>query len=327
MFVRLVFVLPVVFCARPHLQSEFLDEIGKTGESSDSPPQHEAKTRREAALAEDGKQEVKAKMERYSVAAKDGSVEKGAKLERGGKREVLKKNGEEKTTEEVLEENEAKKEGVAKTEREAKQADKTYAERNAKAQTEADAFKDAATAFGDGSEAAAKQREKLRQLAKAERAAKAAVEADRKKAAAEAKEKAEAEEEAAGKAADKARAASLAAKVEHIKKMRVEHKKKAEHEVDVLDKSSKAEADKERKEKVDIWGSKDGAAGAAVRKTVDVGLDEKAAAAKAEEEEKECHSFKNRIIITNKTRKSSNPTFPLTNLNAISTIHQMNARQ
>merc|ERR1711976_1093695 len=48
----------------------------------------------------------------------------------------------------------------------------------------------------------------------------------------------------------------------------------------------KEEAEKEIKEKVDIWGSKDGAAGAAVRKTVDVGLDEKDAAAKAEEEEK-----------------------------------------
>merc|ERR1711976_972083 len=63
-------------------------------------------------------------------------------------------------------------------------------------------------------------------------------------------------------------------------------KKKAEHEVDVLDKSKKEEAEKEIKEKVDIWGSKDGAAGAAVRKTVDVGLDEKDAEAKAEEEEK-----------------------------------------
>merc|ERR1712232_85198 len=43
---------------------------------------------------------------------------------------------------------------------------------------------------------------------------------------------------------------------------------------------------KETKEKIDLWGSKDGAAGAAVRKTVDIGLDDKEAEAKAEEEEK-----------------------------------------
>merc|ERR1711881_54506 len=164
--------------------------------------------------------------------------------------------------------------------------DTKFAERNAKADAEADMFKDIAGKFGDGAEAAAKERERMRKLAKAERKKKAGIEADRKKAAAEASEKSAVEEEKAAKAADKAREASLAAKVEHIKKLRVEHKKKAEHEVDVLDKSKKSEADKEAKERVDIWGSKDGAAGAAVRQTVDVGLDEKAAAAKAEEEEK-----------------------------------------
>merc|ERR1712110_1358082 len=61
--------------------------------------------------------------------------------------------------------------------------------------------------------AAAKERERLRKIAKAERAKKASVEADRKKDAAEASEKAAAEEEKAAKAADKAREANLAAKV------------------------------------------------------------------------------------------------------------------
>merc|ERR1712003_177323 len=99
------------------------------------------------------------------------------------------------------------------------------------------------------------------------------------------------EEEKANKAADKAREASLAAKVEHIKKMRAEHKKKASHEYAVLDKSKKEEEQKEEQERMDIWGSKDGAAGAAVRNTVDIGLDDAAAEAKAEEEEK-VHSVK-----------------------------------
>merc|ERR1711862_150797 len=131
--------------------------------------------------------------------------------------------------------------------REAKQRDKSFAERNAKADVEADAFKDAANEFGDGAEAAAKERERLRKIAKAERAKKASVEADRKKAAAEAREKAEADEEKAAKAADKAREASIAAKVEHIKKLRAEHKKKAGHEYAELDKSKKeANAKSER---------------------------------------------------------------------------------
>merc|ERR1712066_118590 len=96
----------------------------------------------------------------------------------------------------------------------------------AKAEAEVEAFKDAANQFGDGTEAAAKERERLRKIAKAERAKKASVEADRKNATAEASEKAAAGEEKAAKAADKAREATLAAKVEHIKKMRAEHKKK-----------------------------------------------------------------------------------------------------
>merc|ERR1712173_312598 len=118
------------------------------------------------------------------------------------------------------------------------------AERNAKADAEADMFKDVANQFGDGAEAAAKERERMRKIAKAERAKKAEVEADRKKAAAEASEKAAAEEEEAAKAADKAREASLAAKVEHIKKMRAEHKNKAGHEYTELDKSKKEEQDR-----------------------------------------------------------------------------------
>merc|ERR1712232_876100 len=97
--------------------------------------------------------------------------------------------------------------------------------------------------------------------------------------------------EKAAKAADKAREASLAAKVEHIKKMRAEHKKKAGQEYAELDKSKKEEKQREEKERVDIWGNKEGAAGAAVRNTVDVGLDGAAAEAKAEEEEK-VHSVK-----------------------------------
>merc|ERR1711862_1026013 len=114
-----------------------------------------------------------------------------------------------------------------------------------------------------GSEAAAKDRERLRKLAKAERAKKAAVEAERKKTAAEAREKAEADEEKAAKAADKEREASIAAKVEHIQKMRAEHKKKAGHEYAELDKSKKEEDERKDKERVDIWGTEDGAAGAA----------------------------------------------------------------
>merc|ERR1712151_1125125 len=151
--------------------------------------------------------------------------------------------------------------------------------------TEAEAFQDAANAFGDGSEAAAKERERLRKIAKAEREKKASVEAERKKAAAEAREKAEADEEKAAKAADKAREASIAAKVEHIKKLRAEHKKKAGHEYAELDKSKKEEEKRKDEERVDIWGNKDGAAGAAVRNTVEVEVDEAAAEAKAEEEE------------------------------------------
>merc|ERR1712039_775104 len=140
---------------------------------------------------------------------------------------------------------------------------------------EVEAFKDAANQFGDGQEAAAKEREK-----------KAVTEAEKKKDAAEAGEKAAVEEEKAAKAADKARETSIAARVEHIKKMRAEHKKKAVHEYAELDKSKKEEEKREEKERVDIWGNKLGAAGAAVRKTVDVQLDDAAAEAKAEEEEK-----------------------------------------
>merc|ERR1712066_975461 len=110
--------------------------------------------------------------------------------------------------------------------------------------------KDAANQFGDGAEAAAKERERLRKMGKAERAKKAGVEADRKKDAAEASEKAAAEEEKAAKAADKAREASLAARVEHIKKMRAEHKTKAGHEYAELDKSKKEEEQRDEREKV-----------------------------------------------------------------------------
>merc|ERR1712060_519122 len=131
---------------------------------------------------------------------------------------------------EHTEETEMRMEANAKFEREKKQRDKKFAERNAKADTEADMFKDIAAQFPYGAEAAAKERERLRKIAKAERAKKASVEADKKKAAAEASEKAAAEEEKAAKAADKAREASLAAKVEHIKKLRAEHKKKAGQE-------------------------------------------------------------------------------------------------
>merc|ERR1712137_1168681 len=153
----------------------------------------------------------------------------------------------------------------------------------AKADAEADMFKDIAGKFGDGAEAAAKERERMRKLAKAERAKKAGIEADREKAAAE--------EEKAAKAADKAREATLAAKVEHIKKMRAEHKDKASREYTELDKSKKEEEQRTEKERQDIWGTKLGAAGVAVRKTVDMGLDDDAAEAKAEEEEK-IHSVK-----------------------------------
>merc|ERR1712176_1695965 len=236
-------------------------------------------------------EEVAGKVKRYTAIAEQASLEKGAKLDREGKREVNKKNGEEHTTEELTEEKEAKTEATAKTEREAKQTKKSHTERTAKAETEVVAFKDAANAFGDGSEFAAKERERLRKIAKAEREKKAVIEADRKKAAAEASEKAAIEEEKAAKAADKAREASLAAKVEHIKKMRAEHKKKAGQEFAELDRSKKEEEKREEKERVDLWGNKLGAAGAAVRKTVDVQLDEGAAEAKTEEEEK-IHSDK-----------------------------------
>merc|ERR1712183_895996 len=83
-------------------------------------------------------------------------------------------------------------------------------------------------------------------------------------------------------AADKAREAMLNAKVEHIKKLRAEHKKKAGHEYADLETSQKEEDKRKEKERVDLWGNKDGAAGAAVRNTVDVDVDD----AKAAEEEK-----------------------------------------
>merc|ERR1712107_785673 len=66
---------------------------------------------------------------------------------------------------------------------------------------------------------------------------------------------------------------------------------KAGQEYTDLDKSKKEEEKREEKERVDIWGNKEGAAGAAVRNTVDVGLDDAAAEAKVEEEEK-AHSVK-----------------------------------
>merc|ERR1712060_935651 len=92
-------------------------------------------------------------------------------------------------------------------------------------------------------------------------------------------------------AAEKKKEASLAAKVEHIKKMRAEHKEKASREYTELDKSKKEEEQRTEKERQDIWGTKLGAAGVAVRKPVDMGLDDAAAEAKAEEEEK-VHSVK-----------------------------------
>merc|ERR1712039_249114 len=58
-----------------------------------------------------------------------------------------------------------------------------------------------------------------------------------------------------------------------------------------LDKSKKNEEERTEKERLDIWGTKRGAAGVAVRKTVDTGLDDAAAEAKAEEEER-VHSVK-----------------------------------
>merc|ERR1712060_762546 len=251
--------------------------------------EHKSRVKREAGLAADAKQEVGGKIKRQTAIAEQASVEKGAKLDREGKRELSRTAGEDHTAEEHTEETEMRTEANAKFEREKKQRDKKFAERNAKA--EADMFKDAAGHFGDGAEAAAKERERMRKIAKAERQKKAGIEADRKKAAAEASKKAAAEEEKAAKAADKAREASLAAKVEHIKKLRAEHKKKAGHEFAELDKSKKEEEKKEETERLDIWGSKLGAAGAAVRKTVDVQLDDAAAEAKAEEEEK-VHSVK-----------------------------------
>merc|ERR1712183_993083 len=216
-------------------------------------------------LAADAKQEVGGKIKRHTAIAEQASVEKGAKLDREGKRELSRTAGEEHTTEEHTEETEIRMEANAKFEREKKQRDTKFAERNAKADAEADMFKDIAGKFGDGAEAAAKERERMRKIAKAERAKKAGIEADRKKATAEASENAAAEEEKAAKAADKAREASLAAKVEHIRKMRAEHKEKASHEYQELDKSKKEEEQREEEERVDIWGSKLGAAGVAVR--------------------------------------------------------------
>merc|ERR1712232_561339 len=126
-----------------------------------------AKAKREAGLAADAKEEVGGKIKRYTAIAEQASIEKGAKLDREGKREVSKKNGEEHTTEELTEEKEIKTEATAKTEREAKQTKKSHTERTAKAESEVVAFKDAANAFGDGSEFAAKERERLRKIAKA----------------------------------------------------------------------------------------------------------------------------------------------------------------
>merc|ERR1712176_996255 len=267
------------------------DAAASPGPSPYQIKQKQWKAQREQGLADDAKIEVAAKIKRYTAMAEQASVEKSSKLDREGKRKLIKKSGEDLTAEELTEEKEMKTAATAKTEREAKQTRKAHTERTAKAETETEAFKDAADAFGEGSEAAAKERERLRKIAKAEREKKAGIEKERKKALAEAREKAEVEEEKANKAADKAREASLAAKVEHIKKMRAEHKKKAGHEYAELDKSKKEEEQKEEQERMDIWGSKNGAAGAEVRKSVDIGLDDAAAEAKAEEEEK-VHSVK-----------------------------------
>merc|ERR1712003_574495 len=58
--------------------------------------------------------------------------------------------------------------------------------------------------------------------------------------------------------------------------------KKAGHEYADLEKSQKEEDKRKDQERIDLWGNKEGAAGAAVRNTVDVELDD----AKAAEEEK-----------------------------------------
>merc|ERR1712110_824474 len=152
--------------------------------------EHKSRVKREAGLAADAKQEVGGKIKRHTAIAEQASVEKGAKLDREGKRELSRTAGEEYTTEEHTEETEMRTEANAKFEREKKQRDKKFAERNQKADAEADMFKDIAGKFGDGAEAAAKERERMRKLAKAERAKKAGIEADRKKATAEASEKA-----------------------------------------------------------------------------------------------------------------------------------------
>merc|ERR1712151_1201039 len=68
--------------------------------------------------------------------------------------------------------------------------------------------------------------------------------------------------------------------------MWAEHKEKATAENAALSKSKKEDADRAEQEKLDIWGSKDGAAGAALRKTVDIPIDDPDVEAKAEEEEK-----------------------------------------
>merc|ERR1712014_101441 len=135
--------------------------------------EHESRRNREAGLAEDAKQEVGGKIKRHTAIAEQASVEKGAKLDREGKRELSRTAGEDHTAEERTEETEMRTEANAKFEREKKQRDKKFAERNAKADAEADMFKDIAGKFGDGAEAAAKERERMRKLAKAERAKKA----------------------------------------------------------------------------------------------------------------------------------------------------------
>merc|ERR1712050_716708 len=57
---------------------------------------------------------------------------------------------------------------------------------------------------------------------------------------------------------------------------------KAGHEFADLDRSKKEEDERKDHERMDLWGNKEGAAGATVRNTVDIEVDE----AKAAEEEK-----------------------------------------
>merc|ERR1712232_587364 len=109
---------------------------------------------------------------------------------------------------------------------------------------------------------------------------------EKKKSAEEARAKAEEQEAKSLQEANKRRVASLDVKVEHIRKMRSEHQTRASHEKNTIDGSKREAQERDEQEKLNLFGHRAGAAGAEVRRTVEVASDDREAAMKADQEEK-----------------------------------------